>query len=101
MILHSPAFPADQPQTPWDVVLRDDAKVGASLNVTEDMTAVLMPEADTSHFEGLISRLVEPGEHLHASFSVEQNITLLLNLMAREVYNMVWLVNEAFKVPWC
>lgn len=35
-----------------------DCKVVASLNVTRDMTALLMSEADTSHFGGLFPDLL-------------------------------------------
>lgn len=92
--------PIGHPKTFEDVASISEAQIVAPTSVTEDITAVFATEVDTSPFEGLISRPLEPigSSSLFFSPSVAQYVisTLLLNLMA-EASDMVWFVNETFQ----
>lgn len=71
------------------------------MNVTEDTTALLMSEADTSPFEDLISRPPEsvgaPSLFFFPNKAQYVTMTLLLNLkVVMEIFDMVQLVKEAF-----
>lgn len=92
----------DHLKTFGDVVPRSDVKVTAVPNASKDITTLLVTKANTSLFEGLIPRPLEPVGAPSFFFSPSTAwymiSTLVLDLMAaNEIPDIVRLVNEAFQ----
>lgn len=100
MVFVEAFFSCQLPQGFWVCDPGNDMKVATPPSVTEDITALLVTEANTSSFNGLIPRPSEPigAYSLFFSPSTAHYVisTMLLSLIAAsEVTDMVRLVKGA------